>query len=559
MTDVASDVAPDAIDTGFVPRVVDDVVALEVGTETVLLGRFGQALVLNPTAGLVWQFLDGETALSELVEDFSGELGIDTDTVRADIVEFARALGRVGLLEGVAEPIEPQDLIDIDWSPPEPVAVGDRLEPGPLTDLDDTPASLEAWRGRRVFLVNWSPGCGFCVNVAAALATAEAGLAAAGIALVFLTTGDADDNRRLFDEAGLRSPALLRGDDGDPFAGFGTPSAYLLDAEGRVEELMAFGANEVPARAAELAGVDLDGGADAPSAESDDGGLDEALYLPAPSAACGPGGGGGGSNPTEWAGTAAYRIGAFHVGVRYNDAATAAVLDRLLPGARVQDRRTPDNYSIALHPAATGGNRKLNLLVQGGSQLVRSRSAARALAALLTCLSADTTPPDEHLLALDSSAAVVDGAALLLPPGMVHWAKELQTKLARRGIVLVDAPFVTIDPEAGELVVPTPSVPHDREVLTEIDHGARLGPELPYVQPGRYPITAWYLNRSPDEIGPLSPARGVASAYRLVPTDADPETIGRRLALVFERASAHGVWLDRPDALDEQLDPSHRT
>ncbi len=264
---------------------------------------------------------------------------------------------------------------------------------------------------------------------------------------------------------------------------------------------------------------------------------------------------------TEWAGTAAYRIGDVHVGIRYNEPETAAVLDRLLAGARVQDRRTPDNYSVALHPTMGAGSRRLNLLVQDGNQLVRSRSAARVLAALLNHLDAQLTPPDEHLLALDASAGVVEGRALLLPSGLVHWAKQIQTKLARRGIVLVDAPYVSIDPESGELVVPTPSMPHDPKVLDELDDDARLAPELPHIGPGRYPIAAWYLSRGPDAIGPMSPVEAVASAYRLVSTgaDADPGTIGRRLALLFERVNAYGVGLQRPADLDVQVDPEHWT
>ena len=152
----------------------------------------------------------------------------------------------------------------------------------------------------------------------------------------------------------------------------------------------------------------------------------------------------------------------------------------------------------------------------------------------------------------------MDGTALLLPPGLVNWTKQIQTKLARRGIVLVDAPYVTIDLETGELVVPVPSVPHDSEFLAELGRGARLHPELPHVRPGRYPITVWYLNRSPDEIGPLSPALGVASAYGLVSADGDLAVIGQRLARLFDQAIPHGVWLDRPGALDEQLDPEIR-
>ena len=282
------------------------------------------------------------------------------------------------------------------------------------------------------------------------------------------------------------------------------------------------------------------------------------LYLPVSSAVCGPGGGSGAeASTTEWAGTTAYRVGAFHIGVRVNDPDVTAVVDRLLLGAQVHDRRVPDNFSIALYPGGAGRSRRLNLLVRDGRQLVRSRSVARALAALLNYVSADTTPPDDDLVPLNATAALADGTALLLPPGLVNWNKQIQTTLARRGIVLVDAPYVTIELDSAELVVPTPSVPHDPEVLAEVDRGSRLGPELPYVQPGRYPIAAWYLNRSPDEIGPLSPALGVASALGLVSAERDPLVIGRGLARLFEQVTAHGVWLDRPGALDEQLLPTH--
>ena len=144
MTDVDTVVAPEDIDVGFVPRLTPGLVAMDVGAETVLLGEFGHALVLNPTAGLVWRFLDGETALADLIDDFSEVLDVDADRVRSDIVDFVRSLGRSGLLEGVAETFEAGDLAEIDWSRPEPVGVGEVLEPLILTDLDAAPATLGA-------------------------------------------------------------------------------------------------------------------------------------------------------------------------------------------------------------------------------------------------------------------------------------------------------------------------------------------------------------------------------------------------------------------------------
>ena len=38
-----------------------------------------------------------------------------------------------------------------------------------------------------------------------------------------------------------------------------------------------------------------------------------------------------------------------------------------------------------------------------------------------------------------------------------------------------------------------------------------------------------------------------------------PQGIGQGLARLFRLASPHGVWLDQPGALDEQLDPAHRS
>ena len=106
-----------------------------------------------------------------------------------------------------------------------------------------------------------------------------------------------------------------------------------------------------------------------------------------------------------------YALGGYHVGLRHDGAETAAVLDRLFAGTRVNDRRAPDNYSIALGGTATtkgaGSSRSLKLLVHGSRQLVRSRSGGRVLAALLQHLSADLEPIDPAFVQV---SATRDGA-----------------------------------------------------------------------------------------------------------------------------------------------------
>src|SRR5205823_3155793 len=140
--------------------------------------------------------------------------------------------------------------------------------------------------------------------------------------------------------------------------------------------------------------------------------------------------------------------GEYHVGLRYDAPETAAVLDRLFPGARVNDRRVPDNYSVALGGTRTtqgaGSSRSLKLLVHGGSQLVRSRSGGRVLNALVQYLDADLAPRDPALMRVAVTAAVRDGEAVLLPSGLVDDVKQLQPRLAKAGLGIVDTPRVLL-------------------------------------------------------------------------------------------------------------------
>ena len=271
-------------------------------------------------------------------------LGVDQKVVEDDVLAFVRELGANGLLEGVALPTpEMPEMPEMpewndDWTPPEILAPGDELDDFTLPDLTGDERALSDSRGKRVLLVNWSPGCGFCVAIAAELAALAPLLEEQRVDLVFVAIGDADANRAVLDDAGLAAPVLLRGDtEVDPFAGTGTPAAYLLDEDGRLVETMVVGSDQVPKLARDLAGVDP--GApyrviDEPDVLEDPPDDERGRYLPAPGAMCGPGGGGGGANRTDWKGTRAYAIGGYHVGLRYDVDETADVLDRLFRGAR---------------------------------------------------------------------------------------------------------------------------------------------------------------------------------------------------------------------------------
>jgi peroxiredoxin len=125
-----------------------------------------------------------------------------------------------------------------------------------LASLEGDEVSLEDFRGKRVFLVHWSPECGFCRQIGADLGRLSGDLSRRKTELVFVSYGSPEANRALMEQHGLRSPVLLQ-PEGQTVAGFahmGTPVAYLLDEKGRIAKPVAVGAHEVPELAEEAAG-----------------------------------------------------------------------------------------------------------------------------------------------------------------------------------------------------------------------------------------------------------------------------------------------------------------
>jgi hypothetical protein len=116
---------------------------------------------------------------------------------------------------------------------------------------------------------------------------------------------------------------------------------------------------------------------------------------------------------------------------------------------------------------------------------------------------------------------------------------QLQPRLAKIGLTLVDTPSSFVDPDTNELVVPRPTLPFDAAVLDEVDEGVALGrTELPLVEWGRYPLDAWFVYAVESEDAewrtdgsePLRPALAVASTINQVVTNDDRATTAATLA-----------------------------
>ncbi len=99
----APPVPPESIDGSFVPAGRETVASVVVDGEVVLLdGSSGRLRKLDPVGGVVWGCLDATGTIDEIVTDLCAEFGADRETVRGDVIELMRTLGREGLLRGVS-------------------------------------------------------------------------------------------------------------------------------------------------------------------------------------------------------------------------------------------------------------------------------------------------------------------------------------------------------------------------------------------------------------------------------------------------------------------------
>ena len=125
--------------------------------------------------------------------------------------------------------------------------IGDPAPPVRLRDLDGNIVELAEFRGLPTLAVFWQPSCHFCQELLPELKALENSRAQSRAQLLLISTGTSEENTRL----GMRSPVLLARDfsAGSAFGVSGTPSAVLLDAEGRIASSIAVGGPAVLALA----------------------------------------------------------------------------------------------------------------------------------------------------------------------------------------------------------------------------------------------------------------------------------------------------------------------
>src|SRR5215208_3515428 len=130
-------------------------------------------------------------------------------------------------------------------------------EPAPEVKLPDLEANTveltKNFKGQQTLLVFWNPGCGFCQQMLSDLREWEQNPPEEAPKLLVVSAGTEEANR----EQGLSSTVVLDQNFavGRAFGASGTPSAVLVDAEGKVASDIAVGAPAV----LELAGASRTG------------------------------------------------------------------------------------------------------------------------------------------------------------------------------------------------------------------------------------------------------------------------------------------------------------
>jgi peroxiredoxin len=182
------------------------------------------------TMGLV------ERAVAWTVAGLGGWLGYQL------LVQHGRLLLRIEALEERLAELTGTTASDDGLSPGLPV--GSVFFDFALPALAGGTMTLSQWQGRRVLLIFFDPDCGYCRQMVPDLARLEPDPVDGRPVPLIIATGDADENRRLFDGQSVRCPVLLQeqGEVAQLAQVNGTPTGYLLDEQGRTVGPLAIGA-----------------------------------------------------------------------------------------------------------------------------------------------------------------------------------------------------------------------------------------------------------------------------------------------------------------------------
>jgi peroxiredoxin len=167
------------------------------------------------------------------------------------VYQLARQNGRILLrLEAIDERLSPREVLRKTDRPQKRhreavgLPVGTPAPDFELPDLTGVRHKLSDYHGKELLVVFFNPKCGFCTKMAADLAGLPAARGDGGAVPIVVTTGDAEENRKLVEQYGIRCLVLMQEqmEIASQFRAQGTPMGYRIDGAGRVASELAVGA-----------------------------------------------------------------------------------------------------------------------------------------------------------------------------------------------------------------------------------------------------------------------------------------------------------------------------
>lgn len=193
------------------------------------------------------------------------------------------------------------------------------------------------------------------------------------------------------------------------------------------------------------------------------------------------------------------------------------------------------NYSVWLSDSL----RVFQRLQWGGCNVVRTRDPNRFGRALAFHLAGHGAPPP-GVIRTDGVVVIHGSTATVLPGSFRQRIAAFERPLRQAGILFSDAPWVDVDPQVAEVVLPQPP-PLATEFRAAMDRLPPARRQDPLPEPGRYPVAGWFFAPLGLDQKPMSVVDAVAavlsSLHRPLAQAVDPMA----LAAMFARTT-----IDRP-------------
>ncbi len=234
------------------------------------------------------------------------------------------------------------------------------------------------------------------------------------------------------------------------------------------------------------------------------------------------------------------------IGVAVRGDSPGDELARALESVR-SDRDANHNYSVWF----SGDRRVFHRLQWGGCTVVRTRDPSRFGRALALHLSGHGAP-SPGLVRTEGVVAAHDGRATVLPGSLRQSIPTFERPLRQAGVILHDAPWVDLDPHAGEVVLEPPRLAAVRldEVVARLPPAARPDP---VAEPGRYPLAGWYFTSTGLDDQHMSTADAVATVLSRLRSPLTHESQPAAVAAMFERVPFGRMWFPTPRELLDQM------